>query len=78
MKDSAYAFAVSAVRVRENGLLSRNQLESLVTAADDSAALRLLEDFGYKGITSDAEKLDNLTASWNSAGTVGVCKLGIE
>ena len=56
MKDSAYAFAVSAVRVRENGLLSRNQMESLITAADDGAALRLLEDFGYKGITSDAEK----------------------
>lgn len=29
-------------------------------------------------ITSDAEKLDMLTASWNSAGTVGVCKLEIE
>lgn len=54
-KDSAYAFAVSAVRVRENGLLTKNQLETLVSANDESAVLRLLEDYGYKGITADPE-----------------------
>lgn len=64
MKDSAYAFAVSAVRVRENGLLTKNQMESLVTAADENSALRLLEDLGCNGITSDAESAlsDRLTA----------------
>ena len=55
MKDSAYAFAVSAVRVRENGLLTKNQMESLITAPDEASALRLLEDFGYKGISADVE-----------------------
>lgn len=55
MKDSAYAFAVSAVRVRETGLFTRSQTETLIAAADEDAALRLLEDYGYKGITGDPE-----------------------
>ncbi len=59
MKDSAYAFAVSAVRVRETGLLSRAQTESLITAQDESAVLRLLEDYGYAGITADPEGVLN-------------------
>lgn len=69
-KDSAYAFAVSAVRVRENALLSKNQLETLVTASDESAVLRLLEDYGYKGIAADpeavlSERLASVTAFIN-------------
>ncbi len=55
MKDTEYAFAVSAARVRETKLLSRSQIDSLVGAHDEAAALRMLEDFGYTGITSDPE-----------------------
>lgn len=66
MKDINYAFSVSAVRVRENGLLTRNQIETLVTAPDEASVLRLLEDYGYSGVTDDpegaiSEKLGEIT-----------------
>ncbi len=55
MRDNEYAFAVSAVRVRENGLLSKAQTEALIMAPDEAASLRLLEDSGYPGITADPD-----------------------
>ncbi len=55
MKDNAYAFAVSAVRVRETGLLTKTQTETLVTAQDVASVLRLLEDYGYNDAADDAE-----------------------
>lgn len=55
MKDSAYAFSVSAVRVRETSLLTKAQIETLVTAPNEASVLRLLEDYGYSGITEGPE-----------------------
>lgn len=55
MKDTAYAFAVSAVRVKETGLLSASEFEALITSADEAGALSFLEDHGYSGITDDTD-----------------------
>ncbi|MBE6708486.1 MAG: hypothetical protein E7578_04500 [Ruminococcaceae bacterium] len=55
MKDNSYAFAVSAVRVRETGLLTKTQTETLVTAEDVASVLRLLEDYGYSDASTDPE-----------------------
>ncbi len=57
MKDSAYAFSVSAVRVREKSLLTKAQVETLVTAPNEASVLRLLEDYGYSGITEGPDRV---------------------
>ena len=55
MKNTAYAFSVAAIRVRETSLLSRSDFESLIASPDEKSALRILEDRGYNGITEDTE-----------------------
>lgn len=55
MKDTAYAFSVSAVRVRETSLLTHADYESLIASPDEKSALRFLEDRGYGGITENTE-----------------------
>ncbi len=55
MKDTAYAFAVGSVRARENALLTREELSSLVAVRDEKELLRRL---GEKGCLNAAGEPD--------------------
>lgn len=57
MKNTAYAFSVAAVRVRETALLTHADYESLIASPDEMSALRILEDRGYSGITENTENV---------------------
>ena len=47
MRDTDYAYAVAAVRSRENGLLTRQETESMLTSPDSDACLSRLASKGW-------------------------------
>ncbi len=47
MKDTAYAFSVAKIRAIENGLLSRADMELLISTKHIDDAVRILTDKGY-------------------------------
>lgn len=67
MKDVEYAYAVAYIKTLENKMLTRSDMESLITASDYSEALKLLHDRGWSG-DSSAEMLKNeLAKAWSVA-----------
>lgn len=47
MRDTDYAYAVARIRVNELGLLTKNDLETLIAADSYSTAVRILTDKGW-------------------------------
>lgn len=55
MKDTAYAYAVGSVRVRESALYTREELLSLFSARDEKELLRRLGEKGYLDQNGEAD-----------------------
>lgn len=66
MRETEYAYAVATIRVKENSLLSRSDLEALIASEDYRSALFLLESKGWRGIEDDPESFldQRLKETW--------------
>lgn len=57
MRETDYAYAVARVRAHEGRLLTRTDLDRLLTAADEAECCRILADRGYPARDTAAEML---------------------
>ena len=57
MRETDYAYAVARVRAHESRLLTRADLDRLLTAADEAECRRILADRGYPARGTAAEML---------------------
>jgi Archaeal/vacuolar-type H+-ATPase subunit C len=66
MKETAYTFAVSKLRVIETRLLNNSDLEQLINAPDYDSAVRMLRDKGFIGDKDDIVNSlkDQMTETW--------------
>ncbi|HEY8420074.1 MAG TPA: V-type ATPase subunit [Clostridia bacterium] len=80
MRETEYAYAVATIRVKENSLLSKADLEALIMSEDYRSALLLLETKGWRGIENDPEGyLDQrLLETWLSINEVSPDKEAIS
>lgn len=63
LNNEQYVYAVTRVHIAEQRLLSRQDMEQLLTAASPAEALRLLADKGWGGAETPADDIDALVAA---------------
>ncbi len=72
MHETEYAYAVAYMKTLENKMLTKNEIESLITAKDVISALKILTDRGFGKSatnyqTADALLKDELEKVWEEA-----------
>ena len=67
MKDIEYVYAVSYIKTLENKMLSRSDIQTLITSDGIDSAKRLLKDRGWVGDSSEELLKNELESAWEKA-----------
>lgn len=67
MKDVEYVYAVSFIKTLENKMLTRADLQTLMSAAGIDAAKRLLYERGWNGESSEELLKNEIESAWTKA-----------
>lgn len=67
LKDVEYAYAVAYIKILENKMLTRSDIEALITAENTPSAKKILTDRGWEGDTVDELTKNELKRAWAAA-----------
>lgn len=67
MRDVEYAYAVAYIKILENRMLTRTDIEALIAAENLTSSRRILTDRGWTGDTVDELAKNELKRAWDSA-----------
>lgn len=67
MKDVEYAYAVAYIKILENKMLTRTDIEALIAAENLASSRRILTDRGWTGDTVDELTKNELKRAWDAA-----------
>lgn len=67
MKDVEYVYAVSYIKTLENKMLSRSDMQALISADGVDSAKRFLTEHGWRGERTDELLKNELESAWKKA-----------
>ena len=71
LKDVEYVYAVSYIKTMENKMLTRADMETLISSENAESAMRFLHERGWEGENSSEMLKNQLQKAWSTA--YGVC-----